>query len=129
VRPNLRYLSIVMKLAHGHIFDFKEPDAFIDAALAHQAFPKISALNVIGHSVVATSTEPMVQAQLNFTTDIGPWDKRNWTTIDATSDGNKIRATIPDSVATNPQLTLLLTAKATNDVRFSSEYAQPSSGN
>jgi dienelactone hydrolase len=124
VNSRLRYLSVVMKLPHGHIFDFKEPDAFIDAALAQQPFPKITAMSIRGESVNAIASEPVTGAQLNFTTDSGAWDKRNWTTIDAMLEGRNIRATIPEVMATNPNLILLVTAQAPGGVRISSEYIE-----
>lgn len=128
VDPRLRYLSIVMKLPHGHIFDFKEPDAFIDAALAHESFPRIKDVDVRGAKVDAAVDARVAEAQLNFTTDIGPWDKRNWTTLDAQIKEKKIRTTLPTDAATNRNLTLLVTAKTADGVRISSEYLQPNSG-
>ncbi|HEY6227441.1 MAG TPA: acetylxylan esterase [Verrucomicrobiae bacterium] len=127
VKPNLRRLSVVMKLPHGHIFDFKEPDAFIDAALSHDSFPKILNFGIHGTHATAEASAPVKEAQLNYTTDAGPWDKRTWTTINASIDTKKIDSAIPQSTATNRDLTLLITAKTSTDLRISSEYIQPNS--
>jgi dienelactone hydrolase len=40
VRPELRHVSVVMKLPHGHIWTFPEVDEFIDRALTKRSFLK-----------------------------------------------------------------------------------------
>jgi dienelactone hydrolase len=125
VKPNLRHLSIVMKLPHGHIWNYNEPDTFIDAALKPERFPTIPSIRANGEKVSAKATTVIREAQLNFTTDTGPWDKRNWTTVPAKANSKQITAELPSVIATNHDLTILITATTPNAVRISSEYLQP----
>ena len=119
VRPDLRHVSIVMKLPHGHIWTFPEVDQFIDRTLAKQPFPKIGPLKIHGQTITATSTAPLQSATLNYTTNTGPWQKRDWTTIPATITNKTISAQIPSTAP----LTYFLSATTADNLRISSEYA------
>lgn len=114
VNPKLRRLSIVMKLPHGHIWTHPEVDAFIDRSLASKPFPQ---LNWSEDKVIAT--EKIAEAQLQCTTDEGPWQKREWTSIPAEIKGDKIKANPPKS---DRDLTYFYTAKTRDGLRISSTY-------
>jgi hypothetical protein len=119
VPPKLRHLSVVMKLPHGHIWTFPEVDHFIDRALAKKPFPEIHSLKTSRQTIRAKSTHPLQNAQLNYTTDTGPWQKREWTTIPATIKGKTIRATLPTT-----NLTYFISATTTDNLRISSEHVR-----
>ncbi len=49
VRPELRNVSIVIKLPHGHIWRFQEVDAFVDSALRKgQPLARPAAMKISG---------------------------------------------------------------------------------
>jgi dienelactone hydrolase len=120
VRPELRHVSVVMKLPHGHIWTFPEVDQFIDRALHKKPFPEISALQLHGQTLRASSTDALQSASLNYTTNSGPWQKREWTTIPATIKNKTIEAELPD---TTP-IVYFITATTTDNLRISSEYSE-----
>ena len=120
VRPELRHVSVVMKLPHGHIWTFPEVDQFIDHALSRKRFPEIGPLATKGQIVRAKSTEPLQSADLNYTTDTGPWQKREWTTIPATISNKTIQAELPK---TTP-VVYFISATTKGNLRISSEYSE-----
>jgi dienelactone hydrolase len=120
VRPELRHTSVVMKLPHGHIWTFPEVDQFIDRTLAHKPFPEIGPLKTDGAKVTAKSTHELKTAELNYTTNVGPWQNRQWRTIPAKITGKKIQADLPN---TKP-ITYIITATTPDNLRISSEYSQ-----
>jgi dienelactone hydrolase len=119
VRPELRHVSIVMKLPHGHIWTFPEVDQFIDRTLANQPFPKIGPLKIHNQTITAISTFPLQSATLNYTTNTGPWQKGEWTTFPATITHQTITGQLP----TTTPLTCFLSAITTDNLRISSEYS------
>jgi len=118
VKPELRHVSVVMKLPHGHIWTFPEVDQFIDRALQHKPFPEIGPLKAEGQIVEGKSTEALQSASLNYTTNSGPWQKREWTTIPATISEKSIKAELPKSTP----LVYFITATNRDGLRISSEY-------
>ncbi|HUS35514.1 MAG TPA: alpha/beta fold hydrolase [Verrucomicrobiae bacterium] len=118
VRPELRHVSIIMRLPHGHIWTFPEVDEFIDRALAKKRFPEIVSLHERKQTVRAKSTEPLENATLMYTSDTGPWQKREWTTLPAKLSGKSIEAKLPH---TTP-ITYLITGQTKDGLRVSSEY-------
>ena len=119
--------SFTIKLPHGHIFTFKEVDAFIDAVLLKDAKPLATVSSIrIGDdkkTLAATfrSEVPIVKAELIGTVDDGVWQKRNWVSIQATIDGDKVSATLPIENAT--AYCLLLTDE--RDLRVSTPIVIP----
>lgn len=127
VRPELRHVSVVMKLPHGHIWTFPEVDEFIDRALAKKRFPEIGALKVQGRTVRAKSTEPLESASLHYTTNSGPWQNREWTTISATIAKKKIEAQIPEALSGatgGTPLVYFINGTTRDGLRVSSEYLE-----
>ncbi len=119
VKPRFRHVSVVMKLAHGHIWTNKEVDEFIDRTLRREEFPEIAELQLSEKNVKATSTEPLKEAQLIYTTETGPWQQKKWETIPATIAGRKISAAMP---VENP-VAVMLTGTTKDGLRISSEYS------
>jgi dienelactone hydrolase len=117
VKPSLRHLSIVMKLPHGHIWTNPEVDQFIDRALAHQPFAKITSLKLTGRTVRIHSTEALRNIDLNFSPDTGPWQQRQWQYVPMTISHHDPHAKIPPG-----PLTYFVTATTQDGLRISSEY-------
>ncbi len=100
VKPELRTISMIPRLPHGHIWTFNEVDQFVDSHLRNgQPLPALGPLQ-------STKTELQVkvtrghaeikEAQLHYTTDTGPWQKREWKTTPATLTGETISGAVPD---------------------------------
>ena len=91
-------LSLRVRLPHGHIWTFKEVDAFVDSQLkGGDPMPRLSEMKIVGGVASARfkSKAPVSKAELNYTTDSGPWQKREWKTIPATSEHLSISARMP----------------------------------
>ncbi len=93
-----RTLCIRVGMTHGHGGPGENPEeihAMADAVLKNGA----PLVRIIGNqrdgdnaSVTFESEAPILKAELNYTTDTGPWQKRNWMTVPATQDTNTKRA-------------------------------------
>ena len=123
VRPELRHLSIIVALPHGHIWNFPEPDFFIDSILSGTApLPVLSAIEVKGESATAklSAKSAPAKAELHFTADIGEWQKRQWETIAAEVRDGEVIAPLP---AARP-LTFYLSVTDPRGPRASSPHAE-----
>lgn len=120
VPPKLRHVSIVMKLPHGHIWTFPEVDQFIDRALAKKEFPEIAVLREKKGTARTKATQPLESATLNYTSDTGPWQKREWTAVPAKLSGKSIEASFPDATP----ITYFIAGKTKDGLRISSEHAE-----
>jgi dienelactone hydrolase len=92
-------LAVQINRPHGHHFNFKEVDAFIDSHLTDgKPLPKLGAMKIAGSTVSATvTTAPSVtKAELNYTTDSGPWQQRVWKSAPAEMKGNTVSAQLPN---------------------------------
>lgn len=122
VKPELRHLSVVMKLPHGHIWTFNEVDEFVDRTLAGKKFAKLSGIELADGVASVRATEPLKEAQLNYTAELGPWDKREWKTIAAeVSDGKLVTARVAD---VPPGAVMLMMGATINGMRVSSEASR-----
>ena len=91
-------LSVAINRPHGHIWSFPEVDAFLDSRLRGMPpLPRISAMRTADGKVSAriTSPSPVVKAELDYTTDTGPWAKRAWKAAPAEINGDTVTATLP----------------------------------
>ena len=119
--------SLTINLPHGHIFTFKEVDAFIDSVLLKDAIPLATVSSVRfsddTKTVSATfhSEIPVIKAELIATTDGGVWQQRNWVSIPATIDGDTASVTLPSEKPT--AYYLLLTDE--RDLRISTPVVIP----
>lgn len=97
----LVWRSFTINLPHGHIFTFKEVDAFIDSMLLKDAKPlaSVSTLRIAddGKTVSTTfQTEvPIAQAELIWTADNGAWQKRVWESTSAIIEGDRATVVLP----------------------------------
>ncbi len=90
-------LSVQPDRKHGHHWSFPEVDAFIDSQLkGGQPLLKLGAMQTTNGTVSSQVTSPLSvsKAELNYTTDIGPWQKRQWKTTPAMISSNIVTATL-----------------------------------
>jgi dienelactone hydrolase len=81
-----RWISVRIRLPHGHIWTFGEVDAFIDSYLKKgDKLPIVSAMTKEGDTVSASidSKVKLKSASLHYAVAEGPWPKREWKTIPA----------------------------------------------
>ena len=98
VAERLRKVSVKIKLPHGHIWTFGEVDQFVDSHLkGGAALPTIEAMRIAEGRATAkvTAPVPVSKAEFHFTTDTGPWQKRNWQTLPAELVGGLVTAPLP----------------------------------
>jgi len=109
VPERFRHTAIVTNLPHGHIWTFREVDAFVDHAVKIGGAKPLAAAGKVqlrphGKSdpsraeeieVQVDSVVPLKEALLCYTTDSGPWNRRQWFTSPARIQGSKISAQLP----------------------------------
>jgi dienelactone hydrolase len=98
-----RTLAIRLRMPHGHEpgQSAREIFLFADSLLkGGRPLAKITGQGREGRQVWATfdSAVAVTKAELCFTKDIGPWQKRNWETLPATLTGSRVSAELPDGV-------------------------------
>ena len=98
VRPGLRHVCIRHEMKHGHIWTFGEVDRFVDSVLKKGALPPRFATPVIADGVLraAVAGGDVVKAELHFTNDQGPWQKRKWQIVTAAWSEGAASAPIPE---------------------------------
>ena len=102
--PGEKCIRIEVNMPHGHPPGWapQEIGLFIDskcrggAALPVPGKPEVRGDQVV---VTCTSSLPLKEAKLNYTTDTGLRSKRKWTSVPATITGNTITAPKPPSGA------------------------------
>ena len=91
-------LSVKIRLPHGHIWTFPEVDFFVDSVLKNgEPLPKLKPMQ-ISDGVATTAyaaTVTVTKAELNYTSDIGEWQKRLWKTVPAEMADDKVAAQLP----------------------------------
>jgi dienelactone hydrolase len=91
-----RTLSVRVRLPHGHIWDFKEVDTFIDSHLKKgDPLPEIGAMTSDGERVSATVKGTKLKAALHYAEANGPWQKREWKSLDAEVKDGAASAKLP----------------------------------
>ena len=98
VRPQLRTVSVIVRLKHGHYWEFGEVDAFMDNVLiGGKPLAKLAPMQITGSTATARvdSPVPLKKAEIHFTTDAGEWQKREWKTTNAELNAGKISAQLP----------------------------------
>lgn len=121
VKPGARHLSVAMKLPHGHIWTFREVDEFVDRALAGKKFPKMAEIEIEDGLAKVRATEELKEAELCYTTDQGPWDKREWKTVAATVKGREATVELKDLPNAG---VLMMTGRTGDGLRVSSEWRE-----
>jgi hypothetical protein len=100
VREDLRRVSVVIGLRHGHIWTFGEVDQFVDSVMRHGTpLPHLRKLTLHGDRVTAAvdSPTPLKEAALHYTTDTTvEWQKRRWQTEPAELRNGAITTRLPE---------------------------------
>lgn len=116
-----RFVDTIVGLPHGHIWTFGEVDAFVDSVLRNGTpLPRVGPMTLSGTSAsaVVTSVVPIRSATLCYTTDSGPWQKRNWKSVPANVAEGSVNAVLPPE---RPLVAFLAVTDA-RDLRISSEH-------
>ena len=98
VAERLRKVSVKIKLPHGHIWTFGEVDQFVDSHLkGGEPLATLADMKLAGDNATAKVTAPVAitKAEFHFTTDSGPWQKRNWQTAAAQVADSLVTAKLP----------------------------------
>ncbi len=93
-----RTLCIKIGLPHGHIWTFGEVDCFIDSVLRHDPpLARVEPLKLRDDRATTTfsATVPVATAELDYTTDTGPWQQRVWQRRPAEVHGHHVSAALP----------------------------------
>jgi dienelactone hydrolase len=118
-----RHLSVVVDLPHGHIWTFKEVDAFVDSVL-RDAPPLARFSNqVLAESTLSADFDRDISpkdVQLCYTTNSGPWHKRAWMAVPAQMDARRVFAKLP----VGPPLAAFLAATDERGLRISSDHIE-----
>ena len=91
-------LSVKVRLPHGHIWTFGEVDAFVDSVLKKgDPLPKLTPMKITAGRATTTcsSKVPVTKAELNYTSEVGEWQKRLWKTVPAQLANGKITVQLP----------------------------------
>jgi len=91
-------LSVQVRLPHGHIWTFKEVDAFIDSHLMKgEPLPTIGKMTKSGEVVFsAIAGKGKVRSgQLHYAVGSGPWQKREWKSLPGEIRDGKLTANVP----------------------------------
>ncbi len=91
-------LSVKVRLRHGHIWTFGEVDYFVDGVLkGGEPLPNLKPMNINDGLATTTfySKVPVTKAELNYTIDVGEWQKRSWKTVPAEMTNGRVTARLP----------------------------------
>ncbi len=121
VAEKYRHVDTIVGLPHGHIWTFEEVDAFVDHALrGKDPLPYIVGLRLNSRTATAlvSTIVPLKSATLNYTTDSGVWQKRNWKTVPAHIQCAEVMAELPPG----RPLTAFISVTNERGLRVSSEH-------
>ena len=93
-----RFISVRVRLPHGHIWTFGEVDAFIDSYLKKgEKLPTVSSMMQDNDTVSATidSKVKLKSASLHYAVADGAWQKREWKSIPADLKDGTMSAKLP----------------------------------
>jgi len=116
-------LSVKIRLPHGHIWTFNEVDYFVDSVLkGGEPLPKLKPMKIADGVVTTTfdSKVAIVRAELNYTTDVGEWQKRLWNIVPAEMSDGKVTAKLP----TERPLVCYLSVTDRRDVTVSAPHVE-----
>lgn len=91
-------LNIENHREHGHIWTYREVDAFLDSQLrGSEPLANLSAASMADGKLTAKCSckSPIAKAELVYTTDIGNWQTRRWSTVAAEVRGENVSAQLP----------------------------------
>ena len=91
-------LSVKVRLPHGHIWTFGEVDCFVDSVLKHGVpLPMLRPMKIADGLATTTFSAiiPVTKAELNYTSEVGEWQKRLWKSVPAEMVNGKVTAKLP----------------------------------
>ena len=94
-------LCVTVGMPHGHPQGWapKVIGLFVDSVLKGGLPPPRLATPAIEDGRISAQVAAgrrFESARLHYTTDSGPWQERSWSTIDAETDGSRVRASLPE---------------------------------
>lgn len=98
VPEKYRHLAIVTNLPHGHIWTFPEVHAFVDhvlrktPAMAKAETPRIENGQL---TALVNSSSAIKSVSLCYTTNTGPWQKRQWISMPGSFANHRAVAALP----------------------------------
>jgi hypothetical protein len=95
-----RWISVQIGLPHHHIWNLGEGLACVDSVLKDGApLPRLSEMRIRDGQARATarSKTAITKAELCYTTDTGPWQKRTWHTEPAAINKSHVSAPVPNA--------------------------------
>ena len=112
-------------MPHGHPQGWApdEIGLFVDSVLkGGKPLPRLGDLSICDGKASAKirSEVPIASAQLHYTTDTGPWQKREWKSLDARLADGKITADLPEA----SPLVVYLTATDERGAVVSTEHEE-----
>lgn len=122
----LRTVSVRVDLPHGHIWTFKEVDAFVDSVLrpgeGREELARLADTGVEENVAVSRVLcgGPAAKAELHYTTMTGSWTARKWQSVPAKIDSGDLSAPLPPE----RPLTFFFTVKDGRGFITSSAYAE-----
>lgn len=120
-----RTLCVTVKMPHSHPDGWapKEIGLFVDSVLTGgKPLATIQGMTRHAREVVVrfTSTVPIKEAALHYTTQGGPWQQREWITLPARLENGRATATLP----TEALIVYFLTLKDERDAIVSTEHEE-----
>lgn len=112
-------------MPHGHQQGWapKEIGLYVDSVLkGGDPLPKVGPMKTSDGRAMASfmAKVPVVKAQLHYTTDSGPWQKRGWRTIEAKLAEGTVSAELP----TQRPLVYYLSVTDQRQAMMSTEHAE-----
>jgi dienelactone hydrolase len=100
--PGSRQLCITVRMPHGHQAGWRpvEIGLFVDSVLKEgKPLPRLGELSINGGTATVQfqSEVPVSAAQVHYTTDGGVWKERDWTSVEASIEGNLVRGSVPEA--------------------------------
>ncbi|HEX2750112.1 MAG TPA: GDSL-type esterase/lipase family protein, partial [Verrucomicrobiales bacterium] len=126
VKPELCTVSVRVDLPHGHMWTFKEVDAFVDHVLRPEAkVPALPQLSPVTHDGKTASGRilngaPATKATLHYTTMTGAWQQRQWKESPAMLTNAGFNAALP----VERPLTFFFTVTGAGDLLTSTACAE-----
>jgi dienelactone hydrolase len=98
--PGRHDVRIEVHMPHGHEVGWapKEIGLYVDSILkGGDPLPTLGPMKTEGDKASASFTAkvPVVKGGMHYTTDTGPWQKRNWTSREAKIVGSTVEAEVP----------------------------------
>ncbi len=97
-----RQLCVTVNMPHGHPQGWapKEIGWFVDHQVrGGEALPRIAPQALVaedgGSATIRVVSANSPKVRFHWTSDVGPWQRRKWQTVDATLDNDTARATLP----------------------------------